>query len=139
MDDYVCIYDMDKNIEKDIDEKKGPLSLNKLVEISNKVKLQEEKDEEQKILEFKQEVKNDFINEVQKKGSNFKFPFTYDVPEPKIPIREDIIGTVVKKAIEETIIPDETYNVIIYPYNSFYNANNDKYTDRNITINFKKL
>lgn len=139
MDDYVCIYDMDKNIEKDIDEKKGPLSLNKLVEISNKVKLQEEKDEEQKILEFKQEVKNDFINEVSKKGSNFKFPFTYDVPEPKIPIREDIIGTVVKKAIEETIIPDETYNILIYPYNSFYNASKDKYTDRNITINFKKL
>ena len=90
-------------------------------------------------------MKNDFINEVQKLGSNFTFPYTYYVPESKIPNiptqkREQNISTAVEKAIKEAIPNEKDIHCLLkYQYHSFYNVHKDKYTDRRITVGYIKL
>lgn len=109
------------------------LKLGKLIDISQNTKLKEKIEKEQQNLEVIKEVKKDFINEVQKYGSNFKFPFLYKIPTT-IQGSNDEIKNIVTKAIEEVIKLDEltekSYKLNIHSYNSYYDYDSCMYVNR---------
>lgn len=105
------------------------LNLDQLIDISHEGYLKEKNIKEQQNLEFKQEVKKDFINKILQYGSNFRFPFTYYI----IPSATDMqrseteIQTIVTKAIEETLVSETSkYKPSIHSYNEYYDINTDR-------------